>query len=189
VAAKRAQQATKLSTTTWSILGMLTFAEMSGYDLLKAVEKSIGYFFSPAKSHVYTELRKLVAAGYATERQIRQKDRPDKRLYKITQAGEKALRVWLARDDEEPESMSSEFTLKLFFGEQMDQEVLLTKMKRYREECAASLQEFKELEKLIADTDEVFYPYMTLRCGIAHTRASMRWTDETIKLIEERSAR
>jgi PadR family transcriptional regulator, regulatory protein AphA len=187
--AKRAQQTERLSTTTWSILGMLTVAEMSGYDLLKAVEGSIGYFFSPAKSHVYTELRKLVSMGYATERYVRQKDRPDKRLYKINPTGMKALRGWLAREDEEPESMSSEIILKLFFGKEMDQEALLAKLKRNREECVSSLQEFKELEKFIADKDEVFFPYMTLRCGIAHTRASIRWMDETIKLIEERSAR
>jgi PadR family transcriptional regulator AphA len=183
------KQAERLTTTTWSILGMLTFAEMSGYDLLKGVEKSIGYFFSPAKSHVYTELRKLVSVGYATERYVRQKDRPDKRLYKITSAGTKALREWLAREDDEPETMSSELTLKVFFGAEMDEETLLTKMKAYREDCAASLQEFKELEKLIADKDDVFFPYMTLRCGIAHARASVRWADDTIKLIEERSSR
>jgi len=168
---------------------MLTFAEMSGYDVLKAVEGSIGYFFSPAKSHVYSELRKLVKAGYATERQVRQKDRPDKRLYKITSGGRKALHQWLARDDEEPETHSSEVTLKLFFGEEMDREALLTKMKRYREGSLAELEEFKKLEKLIADQDEVFFPYMTLRCGLAHARATLRWADETIKRIEERSSR
>ena len=187
--AQRAQQKERLTTTTWAILGMLTFAEMSGYDLLKGVEGSIGYFFSPAKSHVYTELRKLVTIGYATERQVRQKDRPDKRLYKITPAGKKAVREWLAREDEEQETMSSELTLKVFFGAEMDAETLLAKMKSYREDCSATLQEFKDLEKLIADKEDVFFPYMTLRCGIQHARASIRWADDTIKLIEERSAR
>ena len=62
-------------------------------------------------------------------------------------------------------------------------------MKRYREGSLAELEEFKKLEKLIADQDEVFFPYMTLRCGLAHARAKLRWADEPIKRIEERSSR
>ena len=62
----------KLSTTSYAILGLLTFDAMSGYDVLKLVEKSIGHFWSPAKSQVYAELRRLARAGLASEEMIQQ---------------------------------------------------------------------------------------------------------------------
>ena len=69
----------KLSTTSYAILGLLTFDTMSGYDVLKLVEQSIGHFWSPAKSQVYSELRRLAGAGLATEEVVAQEPRPNKR--------------------------------------------------------------------------------------------------------------
>jgi DNA-binding PadR family transcriptional regulator len=78
----------KLPATSYAILGLLTFGqELSGYDLGKVVEQSIGFFWTPAKSQVYGELRRLVAVGYATGREVEQSGRPDKRLYAITPDG------------------------------------------------------------------------------------------------------
>src|SRR3990172_6975272 len=85
----------KAPDTAYGVLGMLTFGQMSGYDLTKAIEGSIGFFWAPAKSQLYAELRRLVTLGWAREREVEQTDRPDKRIYTITPAGEGALRTWL----------------------------------------------------------------------------------------------
>ena len=78
----------ELPSTGYALLGLLTFGEKSGYDLGKFVNETIAhFFFNPAKSQVYAELRRLVARGYATEREVAQRDRPDKRLYAITPTG------------------------------------------------------------------------------------------------------
>jgi len=43
-----------LPTTSYVILGLLTFREMSGYDLKQLINKSITHFYwSPAKSQIY----------------------------------------------------------------------------------------------------------------------------------------
>jgi PadR family transcriptional regulator AphA len=55
--------ASKLSMTSYGVLGLLTFGAMSGYDLTKQAERSIGYFWTPAKSQVYSELRRLAEMG------------------------------------------------------------------------------------------------------------------------------
>ena len=74
-----------LPTTAYAVLGLLTFGEMSGYDLKRMANQSIRYFFwSPASSQIYSELRRLKSLGYATEREVAQERRPDKRLYQIT---------------------------------------------------------------------------------------------------------
>lgn len=175
-----------MPTTTYAILGMLTFGEMSGYSLAKVVEHSVGYFWSPARSQIYSELRRLVDLGYATEREIAQQDRPDKRLYRITPRGERALRLWLNDPKVEPDTFKSPFLLKVFFGGMVDRETLLAQVKESRRQARETLAELRALEEQIKDQEALFYPYLTLKSGLAHHAATLRWADETIKELEAR---
>ena len=70
--------------TEVAVLGLLTDGERSGYDLLRAAEQSVGFFWTPAKTQLYAVLRQLVENGFATDGRVRQADRPDKTLYQIT---------------------------------------------------------------------------------------------------------
>ena len=85
----------KLTPTEAAILGLLSMGEASGYDLLKAARRSVGYFWAPAKSQLYGVLPRLVEAGLASSRTVRQASKPDKQLYRITKAGSAALRDWV----------------------------------------------------------------------------------------------
>lgn len=170
----------KLPTTSHAVLGMLSFGETSGYDLLKFVETSIGLFWTPAKSQVYAELRRLVEHGYATEREVEQTDRPDKRLYKITPAGERALGDWLADTDVEYESTRSPFLLKLFFGHRAGRETVSAQVRAARERAVAFVTELRAIEEHIKGVPEMAYPYLTLRFGLAHAQATIDWCDQTL---------
>jgi PadR family transcriptional regulator, regulatory protein AphA len=180
------EEPARVPTTTYAILGMLTFGEMSGYTLAKFVERSVGYFWSPARSQIYTELRRLVSLGYAREREIAQQDRPDKRLYRITPRGERALRLWLNDPQVEPDTFKSPFLLKVFFGGLVDRETLLAQVKESRRQAQETLRELKVLEQQIKDQESLFYPYLTLKSGLAHHAATVRWADEAIKDLEAR---
>jgi PadR family transcriptional regulator AphA len=179
-------EAKELPTTSYAVLGLLTFGEMSGYDLTKLTEQSIGFFFTPAKSQIYSELRRLLSLGYATERQVEQDRRPDKRLYRITDRGRRALRDWLETAEVESAEIKSPFLVKVFFGAHMSEEALLEQVKEMRRRDAEQLQVLKQIETLIKDQDEMFFPNLTLRCGLAHTRAVIRWEDEVIRKLETR---
>ena len=58
----------ELTTTEAAVLGLLSHSPKSGYDLKKAVQSSVGYFWAPAKSQIYALLPKLVESGYASVR-------------------------------------------------------------------------------------------------------------------------
>jgi PadR family transcriptional regulator AphA len=179
-------EARELPTTSYAVLGLLTFGEMSGYDLTKVADQSIAFFFTPAKSQIYSELRRLVSLGFATEREVEQDRRPDKRLYRITDRGRRALRAWLETAEVESAEIKSPFLVKVFFGAHMDRDTLLTQVREMRRRDAEQLQALKEIETLIKDQDEMFFPNLTLRCGLAHTRAVIRWEDEVIRELEKR---
>lgn len=176
----------ELPVTSYAVLGLLTFGEHSGYELLKLVEHSIGFFFTPAKSQIYSELKRLVSVGYATEQEVVQDRRPDKRVYAITSEGERALRTWLESAEVAPDEVKSPFMVKLFFGQHMSREALLAQLKQVHEEASERLRHLKLIETGIKGQDSLFHPYLTLKCGLTYTRATIRWADETIREIEGR---
>jgi DNA-binding PadR family transcriptional regulator len=178
-------KADSLPVTTWAILGMLTFGARSGYDLSKMVEQSIGHFFSPAKSQIYAELRRLVTLGFADVEHVNQTVRPNTRLYSITPKGRTELREWLETSDVEPDSIRSPFLLKMFFGALISPEVLIGQVKQAHEQAQMELKVLEDLEAEIRGNPEFFYPNLVLRFGLAHNRASVAWTEQVLLELEQ----
>src|SRR4028119_2379579 len=90
-----------LPTTTYAVLGLLGFGqELSGYEVRQWALRSLRFFFwTPAQSHVYRELRRLEGLGLAARRAVPQEGRPDKRVFAITDEGRRELARWI---DEAP---------------------------------------------------------------------------------------
>ncbi len=84
-----------LTATEAALLGLLRKGPMSGYDLRKDVERSVGYFWAPAKTQIYATLPRLVESGHATQQKVVQSARPNKTIYELTESGREALREWV----------------------------------------------------------------------------------------------
>src|SRR5215471_9099349 len=110
----RAPAAPPVTPTEVAVLGLLTDGERSGYDVLRAAEQSVGFFWTPAKTQLYAVLRKLVENGFATARHVRQSDRPDKTLYRVTDPGLERLRAGLEQVTSTVNKNPLE--LRIFFG-------------------------------------------------------------------------
>jgi PadR family transcriptional regulator AphA len=163
-----------LTTTEAALLGLLADRELSGYDLKRVVERSVGYFWRPARSQIYAVLPRLVERGLARRRDVAQKNRPDKQLYRITATGRAALRDWLDHAPLEPEPERI-LLLKLFFGAHADPEALLRFVGERRE---AAEQLGRELRAIDADskTDphDRFHA-LTRSYGLELADAIVRW--------------
>ncbi len=176
----------ELPTTSFAVLGLLTFGEMSGYDITKTVEQSIGFFWTPAKSQIYTELRRLVKAGYARQRDVEQEDRPDKRVYRITQRGQRALERWLEDRRVPPDVVRSTMLVKLFFGSRSGLDALVEQIEEVRRRAVERLGRYREIEREIRGEEQWFFPYLTLRSGLIHEQGHIRWADEVLRELKKR---
>jgi DNA-binding PadR family transcriptional regulator len=159
---------------------------MSGYDVLKLVEQSIGHFLSPAKSQVYTDLRRLARAGLATEEMVEQEQRPNKRIYSITDKGREALVRWLNEGPFEPDHVRSPFTVRLFFGNLVDRSSVIAQIEELRRNAERTHAELRATEADIKDNPELFFPYLTLKSGLVQCEAQIRWADEALDDLRER---
>ncbi|WP_030257709.1 PadR family transcriptional regulator [Streptomyces violens] len=108
--------------TGWAVLGLLSFGtELSGYDLKKWADWSLGFFYwSPSFSQIYGELKRLEKAGYATSRMVTpETGGRGKRVYRITEAGTAAVRTWTREAPVEPPVLKHGVMLRLWLGHLM----------------------------------------------------------------------
>ena len=185
-----------LPTTSYVILGLLTFREMSGYDLKQLINKSITHFYwSPAKSQIYGELRRLESHRLVTMREVPQTLRPDKRLYQITPAGTEAMLQWLQSSGVEPDSYKSALLLKLFFGHMLSYDTTIRLLEERRKQttqelamCERRAQEFQEKMRGPEVDDETFFPLLTLQRSMTLCQADLEWLDGALGQLRQRQA-
>ena len=79
-----------------AILGFLNYHPYSGYDLKKIFDTSVQHFWSADQSQIYRTLNRLTKQGFAEMEKIPQDDRPDRKVYHITEAGRSELLQWLS---------------------------------------------------------------------------------------------
>jgi PadR family transcriptional regulator, regulatory protein AphA len=177
-----------LTTTEYALLGMLArYGEHSGYELLKLAEGGIGFFWSPAKSHVYDVLPRLARGRYARRRVVVQSSKPDRHVWRITQRGVVALRGWIDTIDEDPLEQRGVLLLKLFLGDHGHPDSLVAHMERFREQAAAKLATLREVQAATPVTEHDQLPLMTLRQGLTGTAAQLRWAEEILPELRARA--
>jgi DNA-binding PadR family transcriptional regulator len=181
VRTKPAQTTEQITLTECAVLGVLTRGEHSGYDLLKRIEGSVGFFWTPAKSQLYALLPKLVERGLLTARRVEQDKRPDKTLYRITPAGRRALRDGLEQPS--PAVDRNAFELRVFFGDHMRPGAVRRMIEARRDSQAAHLAVLEEIERDI-DLKQQLYPYLTLLAGKENAKAAIRWAEQALELLE-----
>ena len=130
-------------------------------------------------------LPRLAERGLAAVRVVRQERRPDKRVYRLTRAGEHALRDWLEAATPSARADADVFLLKVFFGGFTTPDVVARHVREYREALAEQVRTYEQLEQRIARSPANRYPLLTLGYGLARARTSLRWADRTLARLEQ----
>jgi DNA-binding PadR family transcriptional regulator len=175
------------SSSSEVLLGLLTIEPMSGYDLGQVIRTSVGHFWRESYGQIYPNLKRLAAEGLVTAKTERQKGKPDRRVYSITNKGREQLVKWLAVEPQ-PEIPRNELLLKLFFGAQVSPEIPISNLERMVEEERALLKQFRQAEQEIAGNrqyPDAPYWRMTARFGLLELQAHLRWAQETLAELKK----
>jgi DNA-binding PadR family transcriptional regulator len=172
-----------LTTTEFAVLTVLTvetqWHALSGYDLLKIVERSVGYIWRPTKSRLYAVLPRLVERGLATRRSAPGEKGPERQLYRVTKKGEQVARAWL---EELTPGDSDLFYLKVFYGGLQGREALIEHYRQHRKERLAMLHELRGIQNDRRGHD--YFHFFLLKLGIERAEHDVRWAEETLKELE-----
>jgi DNA-binding PadR family transcriptional regulator len=180
----------RLPATSYSVLGMLSFGdELSGYQLKKRADNLRFFYWSPAHSQIYAELRRLEKLGFVTRREVKQLRRPDKRLYRITDEGQEAFEAWLNEAPVEPVSLKHSVVLRLFFGHAGDADRLREVLEDYVQQVSEVIEDLRGISEEISDQDQWFYPAMVAEWGIGYYEAERSAARRAIKRLEDKASR
>jgi PadR family transcriptional regulator AphA len=96
-------------------LGVLAERPMTGYEIKKLFETGFRHFFLAGFGSIYPALAELARYGLVTVESVEQDKRPDKKVYRITPAGRRALADELAATAPR-HKVRSEFLALLYFA-------------------------------------------------------------------------
>ena len=161
---------------------------MSGYDVKKTIEGSVGNFWSESYGQIYPMLKGLVAEGLATSSSESGDGGRERTVYALTDAGREELGRWLGMPVEY-EVGRVEILLKLFFGWQVSPEENRRKVREFRELHQGLLRKYEAIEGSLkaehAGHPGLPYWLMTVGYGRHVSRALTDWCEETLAALDE----
>jgi len=176
----------------YSILGMLSIAPMSGYDIKKRIEESVSNFWTESYGQIYPILKSLVAEKLVTKTVEKGAGKPDRHVYSLTERGREELRRWLS-EGVTPKVERNELLLKLFFGEEVAFDTNIRHVEQYRELQRGLLERYKAIEAEIRarykDNPNLPYWLLTVRYGEHVSQALLDWCDESLRKLNSMAKR
>ncbi len=112
------------------LLGLIRLHQgVTGYELNRIIRESTGYLMSASLSHIYPALKRLNDKGLVTFVDSPMKNRPTKKIYHITPAGDEELQNWLEMPLY-PNLDFKPFCLRMAFSPLMKKETILRHIDR-----------------------------------------------------------
>ena len=121
-----------------TILGMLSYQPLTGYDLKKRMQGSSFMPWSGNNNQIYKALLELTKYDFVTSEVVHQDSFPSKKVYTITESGLVELKNW-AKSKPEAFEAKKPFLLQLAWGDLLSYEELDVLLSQYEREIEIQL--------------------------------------------------
>lgn len=181
----------KFMALSHAILATLLNQPCSGYDLRKRFEGSVGFFWQASFQQIYRELSRLEEQGLLNSETIHQQNRPDKKIYQVTEVGKDHLKAWMI----EPCGITpprDDLLVKMFAGYLLPVETFLVELRQHQTQHQQQLTVYQQIERQFFANPESLsikekFCYLTLLNGIRHETQWLAWCEEAIAILLEHS--
>lgn len=169
-----------------AILVCLTERPMTGYELAKTFDSSIGFFWRASHQQIYRELQQLRGKGLVDSKDVIQTDRPNKTIYTITRKGLDHIRSW-SRDLSDRPPVRDNMLLKLYALDRIDLDALAREISNRLDKHRARLaiytrfmaQRYSNRQLGLRETGRL----LGLRVGLMTERGYVSWCEEALTAI------
>ena len=171
----------------YAALGFLSYRPMSGYDLKKYFDESVGHFWSATQSHIYKALDALQQRGAVQVELIPQHGRPNRKEYRITESGRAELQAWL-KTPLPLELVREPWLIQVFFAHNLLNEDLAKLFEARADLIRALLASYSQAESVIeANAARLGSPrmralwQMTLDYGTSFHQFELGWLEQAAR--------
>src|ERR1700724_4276604 len=173
-----------------AILACLTERPMTGYELAKTFDASIGFFWKADHQQIYRELTRLRDRGHVQGREVVQSGKPNKLVYTLTIEGRAALKHWAARPSIPP-SIKDDLLVRLCALDSVDIEPLRADLMARLEHHRDRFERYERIlnkrfpQGIAAPAD--MGKLLGLRIGLRHERMVAESCEEAITALSAMS--
>ncbi|WP_407548670.1 PadR family transcriptional regulator [Streptomyces sp. Pv4-95] len=164
------------------LLALLVSGPAHGYELKQALENLLGAAYpQPNVGQIYVTLGRLEKAGLIEGEDVEQSDRPNKRTYRITEAGRETVDAWFEESTAEPR-VRDEFFMKLALAPRTGaahQIALINKQRRHY------LNTMRDLSKLsVGEDPDNRVAHLLIEGAMLHLQADLDWLERCQEELE-----
>ncbi|WP_020619125.1 PadR family transcriptional regulator [Paenibacillus daejeonensis] len=164
------------------ILGMLLQGKMSGYDLKKIIEQSVGIFYKVSYGSLYPTLKRMSEQGLIDEEETG--NTKNKKLYSIRPEGTESFQRWL----KEPlQANKREHLIKIFFYDYLDESTRQQQLEAYQRGIQMQIAQMEAVQQIVAgelehieNKEDYYHRLSVMYYGIQFFKMENDWL-ETIR--------
>jgi DNA-binding PadR family transcriptional regulator len=174
-----------------AIMTALIEDEMSGYDLARAFDQSLGFFWHASHQQIYRELRRLSDRGWVCSRAEKRRRRPQRKLYALTDCGRDALADWVMEADRgRLQESKDELYVKLYNLSEHNRETLREQLSDRREAMMKRLFLYERIRQRHYENPRALPlrrrgVYLALLGGIMQGETYLAWCDAALDLLAQ----
>lgn len=177
------------------LLGLLNYGSMTGYELDKIFNDSLGFFWQGKTSQIYRELNAMEKCAWLSSEHVVQDDKPNKKIYTITDSGKSELLTWLSdkRIVEDYTKIRSSFLMRIFFAGETNEQSTVSFIQQFRGTHLTKLEKMRDVPQNVADYGSLVgdetksrYWQLTALFGKHYYKACIEWANEALAILEER---
>ena len=157
-----------------AILGLLAQRERHGYEIKAAFEDLLGGTWPVNVGQVYTTLAHLERDGMVESEVVPQEALPDRKVYRLTEAGWGELMEWLAAPAATAVQLKDDFFVKVLIHSLVDAGDPLALIWRQRQACFSTLA---QLNRLRSDAGLNPATALLVEGAVLRVEADIRWLD------------
>ncbi|GAA3954583.1 PadR family transcriptional regulator [Actinomadura viridis] len=179
-----------------AVLAALLDEELSGYQLAKVFDLGVANFWHAQPQQLYAELTRLERDGLVSGREVVQDTRPNKRVFRVTEAGLAELERFTALAAK-PSFLRDDLAVKVQAADHVDAGTLIAQLTERAALAQAKADLFAGLLSTMRGdrTEEEFLrhgervgPYLTCLRGLAFERGNRDWCERVAAVLRERKA-
>ncbi|MDD2370812.1 MAG: PadR family transcriptional regulator [Firmicutes bacterium] len=131
----------------FTILGVLKWKPMTGYDLKKIIQKTTFMYWSGNNNQIYKGLLALQNQGLVTNEVKHQDGAPSKKIYTITASGIEEFNKWIMESPKEPPEFKKEFLIQMALSGDLKVDNVMAILSQYEESVSMKLLMEKEMQR------------------------------------------
>jgi DNA-binding PadR family transcriptional regulator len=174
----------------YALLGFLNYGPHTGYELKKFFDISVAHFWNAELSQIYPTLKTLESEGMVDMDVQVQADRPNRKVYAITDDGRRELVEWLAKPAD-ADQIREPFLIKLFFGSSLSKSEIIAVLRHRAEELRAAGAQYergcgmaRQFAGAIGLEREALFWELAIESGVRHNESALDWIESAIKRLE-----